>query len=212
MRLTPSVGLGNHSMYSLKQLITDKPEPRVPANELSMTLNRQRSSPSSRTFIGGSTVLRDTRKFNNSSGDQSLYGYLRDAFYNLRFKARTGVTSTKQLALSLQLYPQNTALMDTSYQDGDSTRTTVIAQGDVPLAVFLCRHFFYVPDMQQVEAWESKARGASRQGSAGGKGHVHSQSVISMASSLTVESFGASSAQSNTAVVNERLQGIADEV
>ena len=33
--------------------------------------------------------------------EQGLMGYLRDAYYNFRFKARQGVTTPKQIAVSL---------------------------------------------------------------------------------------------------------------
>ena len=35
-------------------------------------------------------------------GDQSLYDFLRDSYYNLKFKRRNGVISPKQIAMSME--------------------------------------------------------------------------------------------------------------
>ena len=45
--------------------------------------------------------VRDTQKI-KPLAEQSVLGFLRDTYYNLKFKARSGVTTPKQIAMSME--------------------------------------------------------------------------------------------------------------
>ena len=53
---------------------------------------------------------RNNRRMNRpQASEQSIYSFLRDAYYNFRFKSRSGVTTPKQLAMTFEPQYSKTA-------------------------------------------------------------------------------------------------------
>ena len=47
------------------------------------------------------SFLQSIQRSQKPQTEQSIYGYLKDTYYNFKFKQRGGVTTPKQLAMSL---------------------------------------------------------------------------------------------------------------